>query len=171
MLRLRPFKKQDAKYVLNWIKDEKEFRKWSADRYKDYPATSDDMIDMYESTENTDNFYPMTAFDETEIVGHIILRFTDKEKKNLRFGFVIVNDTKRGFGYGKQMLQLAIKYAFEFLGAEKITLGVFDNNPSAKYCYESVGFQEALMEKDEYFHVLGEDWKCVEMELIAERAG
>lgn len=87
MLRLRPFKKQDAKYILSWIKDEVEFRKWSADRYKDYPAVPNDMIDMYESTEDTDNFYPMTMFDETGIVGHIILRFTDEEKKKI---FVLV---------------------------------------------------------------------------------
>ena len=50
---------------------------------------------------------------------------TDEEKKTLRFGFVIVNDTKRGMGYGKEMLKLAIKYDFDILKVEKITLGVF----------------------------------------------
>lgn len=61
----------------------------------------------------------MTAFDETGVVGHLIMRFTDEEKKTLRFGFVIVNDTKRGMGYGKEMLKLAIKYAFDILKVEK----------------------------------------------------
>lgn len=28
MLRLRPYKKCDAKYIANWIKDEVSFRKW-----------------------------------------------------------------------------------------------------------------------------------------------
>lgn len=68
------------------------------------------------------------------------------------------------------MLQLAAKYAFEFLGAEKITLGVFENNPNAKYCYQSLGFQEILADNTKYYHILGQDWKCIEMELIAERA-
>jgi hypothetical protein len=27
-----------------------------------------------------DNFYPMTAFDENGIIGHLIMRFTDEEK-------------------------------------------------------------------------------------------
>lgn len=49
----------------------------------------------------------------------------------LRLGFVIVDDTKRGKGYGKEMLSLAVKYAFEIFKAEKLTIGVFANNPSA----------------------------------------
>ena len=166
MLRLRPFKNQDAKYILGWIKDEKSFRKWSADRYEHYPAKEEDMIQMYRATEDTDNFYPMTAFDESGIVGHIILRFIDDEKQIIRFGFVIVDDTKRGLGYGKELLRLAIKYADEFLGAEKITLGVFENNQSALYCYKAAGFRENESEQVEYYHIFDEDWKCIEMEYV-----
>lgn len=171
MLRLRPFKNQDAKYILSWIKDEKSFRKWSADRYERYPAKAEDMIQMYRSTEDTDNFYPMTAFDESGIVGHIILRFIDDEKQIIRFGFVIVDDTKRGMGYGKELLRLAIKYADEFLGAKKITLGVFENNQSALYCYKAAGFNVAGLrtnesEQVEYYHIFDEDWKCIEMEYV-----
>ena len=44
-----------------------------------------------------DNFYPMTAFDDSGIVGHLIMRFTDVEKSTLRFGFVIVDDAKRAW--------------------------------------------------------------------------
>ncbi|WP_331654746.1 GNAT family N-acetyltransferase [Anaerosporobacter sp.] len=163
-LRLRPFKKQDAKYILNWIKDEDSFRKWSADRYENYPAKPEDMIALYESTEETDNFYPMTAYDETGIVGHIMLRFVDEKKTVIRFGFIIVDCSKRGMGYGKEMLKLAINYAREFLGAIKITLGVFENNDSAISCYRAVGFKENDSPA-EYYHVLNQDWKCIELEL------
>lgn len=69
--------------------------------------------------------------------------------------------TERGRGYGKEMLRLAIKYAFEILKVEKITLGVFENNMSAYHCYKSVGFQDVELEADEYYHVMDEDWKCV----------
>lgn len=58
---------------------------------------------QYEGLAETDNFYQMTAFDETGVVGHLIMRFLDGEKKVLRFGFVIVDDTKRGKGYGKEL--------------------------------------------------------------------
>lgn len=160
MLKLRPFEKTDAKYILSWIKDEEAFRKWSADRYETYPAKPEDMIQMYEST---DNQYPMTAYDDSGIVGHMTLRVTDDKNSILRFGFVIVDDTKRGMGYGKEMLKLAIWYAQEVLGAAKVTLGVFENNDSAEYCYRAVGFKEMDV-AEEYYHVFGQEWKCLEME-------
>lgn len=164
MLRLRPFKQIDAKTILGWIHTETDFRKWSADRYEQYPAVPDDMIRMYLQTEQTADFFPMTAFDESGVVGHMILRFTDP--KTIRFGFVIVDAAKRGKGYGKAMLQLAIRYAKEFLGAEMITLGVFENNEAARYCYEAVGFREIAMQEEEYFEIQGEKWKCIEMKLV-----
>lgn len=36
-------------------------------------------------------------------------------------------DAKRGMGYGKEMLKLSLKYAFEILKVKKVTLGVFWN--------------------------------------------
>ena len=108
----------------------------------------------------------MTAFDHSGVVGHLIMRFTDEEKKVLRFGFVIVDDSKRGKGYGKEMLSLALKYSFEILKVEKVTLGVFENNLPAYYCYKSVGFKDVIMQHSEYYNVLNECWKCLELEIL-----
>ena len=74
-------------------------------------------------------------------------------------------DDKLEFVYleKKQMLQLAIKKAQQEFGAKKITLGVFDNNPSALHCYESVGF--AVTGTDSY-EIDGEEWTGKEMELV-----
>lgn len=103
-LRLRPYKNCDAKYIVSGIKDEVSFRKWCADRYEKYPISAEDINRQYAACEDADSFYEMTAFDESGVVGHLIMRFTDEEKTVLRFGFVIVDDTKRGRGYGKEML-------------------------------------------------------------------
>ena len=93
------------------------------------------------------------------------MRFTDTEKKVLRFGFVIVDDTKRGMGYGKEMLQLSLKYAFEILKVEKVTIGVFENNPLAYFCYKSVGFKDVQTDSYEYYSFMNEKWKCLELEI------
>ncbi len=37
-MNLRPYKKEDAAKILSWIKNERAFRLWSADRYKNYPC-------------------------------------------------------------------------------------------------------------------------------------
>ena len=91
-----------------------------------------------------------------------MLRYPDPSKPVIRFGFVIVDDQLRGQGYGKLMLQLAIQKAQQEFGAKKISLGVFDNNPLAFHCYESVGFK--VVGVDSYI-IDGEEWTEKEMEI------
>ena len=158
-MQLRPFHQDDAETILSWCKDKQAFRRWSADRYKDFPAQPEEMQKQYEG----DNMYPLTAVVGDKIVGHILLRHPSEDKTMVRFGFVIVDDELRGKGYGKQMLQLAIRKAKDELGALRIMLGVFDNNPIALHCYASVGFQ--VTGTDTYL-IDGEERTGKEMELI-----
>ncbi len=171
-LRLRPYKPSDAQQIVSWIKDERAFHKWCSDRFGAYPITAEDInykyLDCNGDCEEPDNFYPMTLVDECGPVGHLILRYTDKSKSTIRFGFVIVDDSRRGKGYGKKMLQMAIRYAFDMLKAEKITLGVFENNPPAYFCYKAAGFREPSTEKTFMIELLGEQWKCIELEVMRE---
>lgn len=168
-LRLRPYKNCDAKTIVTWCKDEVSFRKWSSDRWESFPITEADMNRKYMDDNGdcieADNFYPMTAFDDNGVVGHLIMRFTDEKKTVLRFGFVIIDDSKRGMGYGKEMLELALKYSFEILKVEKVTLGVFDNNMPAYYCYKAAGFREIEMDEEEKCNICGETWNVLELEI------
>lgn len=171
MLRLRPYKKPDAEYIAGWISDEKQYYQWSADRMKDYPLTAQKLNAYYDEMELLDSIWPMTAIDEEGIPrGQLIMRFLDKEKNDLRFGFIIVDATVRGKGYGKEMLQLAIRYAFDILRVQRVSLGVFANNPVAAYCYASVGLKEGA-EKSRYQVKVtpstGEEvWECIQLELL-----
>lgn len=171
MLRLRPYKPSDAATIIAWCKDETTFRKWTSDRYETFPITEADMnkkyIDNNGDCPEPDNFYPMTAFDESGIVGHLILRFTDTDKTTLRLGFVIVDDAKRGMGYGKEMIALSLKYAFEILKADKVTIGAFENNPPAYHCYKAAGFKDVVGE-EMICELFGEQWKILELALTKE---
>ncbi len=143
---LRPYKKSDTEAILSWCRDEKTFRNWTSDRYDSYPITADDMnykyFDCNGDCAEEDNFYPMTACDDEGIAGHFILRYTGGDPHTLRIGFVIIDDKKRGQGIGKEMITLALNYAFNIAGADKVTIGVFEDNKSAYYCYKSAGFEE-----------------------------
>ncbi len=154
---LRPFINDDAPVILSWITDKSAFRKWSADRYQVYPPTPEDMVAQYAD----DDLFPFTAIDDDgTVVGHIMLRYPEPSGSTVRFGFVIVDNQKRGNGYGKEMLQLAIQMAGQEYGATKITLGVFDNNPSAFNCYRSVGF---IVTGTATYSIDGEEWSGSEM--------
>ena len=158
-MKLRPFSIEDAPVILSWIKDKTDFRKWSADRYSSYPPKPEDMLAQYAN----DNIFPFTAIDDAgKVIGHIILRYPDSSKTVIRLGFIIIDNQLRGKGYGKQMLELAIQKAQRDYKVQKITLGVFDNNPSAIRCYESVGF--TVTGTDTYL-IDGGQWMGKEMEI------
>ena len=166
MLRLRPYKACDAKIITKWLKSEYAFRQWSADRYEKYPITAKDMNLYYDRDKDNEKIWGMTAFDDDEIIGHFTMRFPNQHNlEEIRLGFVIVDDTKRGRGYGKEMLSLAIQYAFDFIKVRKISLGVFENNTVAIGCYKSCGFRIVKLQDVESYQCMGEVWNCIEMEL------
>lgn len=63
------------------------------------------------------------------------------------------------------MLRLALRFAFDILKVQKVTLGVLENNPGAYHCYQVAGFQDAPMDEPEYYHLLGKNVKCLELEM------
>ena len=168
-MKLRPYKPADAQTILSWVRDEETFRKWVTDRYPHYPITAAEMNEKYlehnGDCPEPDNFYPMTAWDETGLLGHMILRFTDAQKETVRFGFVIVDDSRRGAGIGKRMLRMAVAYATHFLKAKRITIGVLENNPGALRCYLGAGFREAEPAEPVYYDLLGQRIRCIELEM------
>lgn len=169
-LRLRPYKEGDAKFIVGWIPDEKSLYQWSADRIGIFPMTAEMLNDYYMQFSGNDRFWQMTACDAKNVpVGHLTMRYVDDILQTLRFGFVIIDDKIRGRGLGKEMLSLAVKYAYEMLKVEKITLGVFANNPNAYYCYLALGFVETIEDKRYQYIINGDQWECIEMELDCSR--
>ena len=166
-LTFRPYKPCDAEAIVRWIRDENTLRLWSSDRFGNFPITADDINRKYRihngDCSQADNFYPFTLCEDGAPVGHLILRYTDPDRKVIRFGFVIVDETKRGKGYGKQLLSMAVKYAHEFLDANKLTLGVFAHNTAACHCYRAVGFTETGL--DYNCEISGQPWRIIEMAL------
>lgn len=169
MLALRPYKPCDAESIVTWCEDEKTFLFWGGAHFGAFPISAQTMNDKYLGNNGDcvepDNFYPMTAFDEDGIVGHLIMRYIKGNKKLLRFGWVIVDSKKRGHRYGSKMIQLALTYAFTILQVEKVTIGVYENNPSAYKCYLSAGFHKSEELPDSFADVLGEKCRIVELEI------
>ena len=169
ILRLRPYKAIDAKVITEWAnKNEEVFFKWSSGLFGAFPMAADTLNDVYQNQnglcKEEDNFYPMVAFDETGVVGQFIMRYIDSNHEVIRFGWVIVDDSKRGKGYGKRMLELGLAYAFQILKAKKVTIGVFENNAPAYACYKSLGFQEIVQDSYRTLNYKGEEWRVIELE-------
>lgn len=162
---LREYKKEDADIIATWIKTEEELYKWSADRIGKFPLLGKYLNENYAPSLGSGKFFPLTALDdEGKIVGHFFIRYPDPDNdKSVRFGFVIVDPDVRGKSYGSKMLRLGIEYAVKNLNVNRIDLGVFDNNPAARRCYEAVGFKEYGERICEF--PVG-TWKCIDMEIM-----
>lgn len=162
-LRLRPYRKNDAEHIVTWCAGEEAFYKWSAGILGEYPITAERFNRAMAARDDSDRYFPFVAVDGSGVVGFFILRQPGDDPDELRFGFVIVDPAIRGKGYGKKMLTLGIRYAFDLYHAKKTGLGVFANNPGAYHCYKSVGFAENGITED--YKIGDETWKCIEMEL------
>ena len=163
MLRLRPYKSCDAEIINSWVQDEGVFMKWGGDRFGEFPISARIIDEKYRLNNGDcaepDNFYPWIVLDEdNKVVGHFIMRYLEGDNKLLRFGWVLVDDSIRGKGYGTRMLRLGLKYAFEILGADKVTIGVFENNELAHHCYLKVGFKDKET-------IQTDSWNIIEMEI------
>lgn len=158
MLKLRPYKSCDAQAIAKWVQDKDVFTVWGGERFGDYPITAEIIDKKYRENNGDcaepDNFYPWTAFDENGVVGHFIMRYINGDKKTIRFGWVVVDSSVRGKGYGTKMLRLGLKYAFEILGAEKITIGVVEKNTRAHQCYKKDGFADTGVTKEERWNII-----------------
>ena len=153
-LQLRPYKSADANIITTWLKSEYLMRQWCADRYERYPVTPDDMNSYHQQYIDGHNSIALTMVDGEEIVGYITLRTPADDLSEQRLGFVIVDDSKRGKGLGKTLVSMAVDYAFCKLEATKVSLGVFENNPAAIRCYESVGFHRVGRQETESYRCL-----------------
>ena len=167
-LTLRPYQPSDAAVITSWLKSEYIMRQWCTDRYEHYPVTPEDMNTYHAKYIDGQRSRALTMTDGDDIVGYITLRAPASNPTEQRLGFVIVNDSKRGCGLGKALVSIAVKYAFEELGAKKVLLGVFENNPSAIHCYEAAGFHRVSLTETESYNCLGETWNCIEMERYSD---
>ena len=155
-LTLRPYRAEDAKSVLTWCTDERAFYQWTAGILGPWPPTEAAFAFV-------EGLTPFIAEAAERPAGFFTLRQPEKTKKELRFGFVILDPALRGRGFGREMLRLGMDYAFQVCGADAVTLGVFENNLQAYRCDRAAGFREVLLSPAETYSVLGEEWPCRDM--------
>lgn len=169
MLRLRPYKQCDAQHIVSWTKDEAAFYFWSFNRLGTYPLSADSLNAYYDKLRGDTRHFEMTLTDEQgKALGHIILRYTDEALTRVRLGFIIVDPLMRGKHYGKAMVKLACRYAFDYLGASAVTLGVFEANTPAINCYKAAGF--SLLPDTSTAEIGGVSHIMLEMEMRAPHA-
>ena len=166
-MRLRPYiANRGFKYISEWIDNERIHAFWCASLLP-YPITQNSFHDLLKKNAID---WAEGAFVATENNGQAIGFFCYSVNPTDNMGFlkfVIVDKSKRGKGYGKEMLDLALQYAFQITGASAVQLNVSSENALAKQCYENVGFVERCVERD-VFKFKDELWSRCNMTILKQ---
>lgn len=139
----------DYEYIEKWLKDERTHALWCANLIP-YPITRER---LKAALEKETNDWGGTAYVVTENDGRQIGFFVYSVNPSSNSGFlkfVVLDNELRGKGYGREMLRLVLKYAFDITGVDSVQLNVFDVNSSARKCYAKLGFVEDNVIRDAF---------------------
>lgn len=101
------------------------------------------------------------------LIGATFLREIDYYNRRATMLAFIGDLPHRNSGFGRQAVNLTLKYGFDYLNLHRISLLVKTYNKQAIGCYEVCGFQEEGILRD-YFYFNGEYHNAYIMSILRE---
>jgi len=74
------------------------------------------------------------------VIGSTGLHAVDHRNRNCSWGIWTAPPDRWGKGYGSETCRLCVRFAFDVLGMEKVSLEVYEGNEGARRAYEKAGF-------------------------------
>ncbi|MBF4486156.1 GNAT family protein [Flavobacterium sp. CSZ] len=159
MIRLEKFDIAFYPQLINSIKNARELMQFAGPEFI-FPLT-EEQIEKSLSDKNRIAFRVVNIANDSTF-GHCEICFKD-EFANLG-RILIMDETLRGKGIGKQIVTLLLEFILENSKQRNIELNVFDFNKSAIKCYEKIGF---VIHPDKKFvrEMDNETWTALNMKL------
>jgi ribosomal-protein-alanine N-acetyltransferase len=168
---LRALTREDLRGpFLTWMDDEEVTRymfcRWRPTRIEEIEAAYDRTIGS-----NADIEFAICCRSKDCIVGVSGLHDIHWLSRQAEFRIMIGDKSAWGRGYGVETAQLLVRYAFEKLNLNRVSLGVNSEDKRAIRCYEKVGFtdegisREAVFRNNRYYDavrmgILRRDYKA-----------
>ena len=122
------------------------------------PLTRKAHLNWLHNRVETGEVAQFVIYDGETAVGSVYLRDIDRDNQKCEYGIFIGDDDCRGKGIGTAAAKLALAYAFEELGLNRVYLRVFADNLGAIKSYEKAGFRyEGTFRQDVMIDGVGED--------------
>lgn len=95
--------------------------------------------------------FRLRTLSDDRLVGYVVLYDIYWNLQTASVGIAIGSAHDRGHGYGRDGLQLILRYAFNELNLYRVALTVLERNTAARALYRSVGFvEEGVMRGSDY---------------------
>lgn len=147
---LRAIERDDLPHYVTWLNDPEVTHHLSLF----LPLNSDDEAGWYEAQRKDDscqNFAIVINKGEAHI-GSVGLMKINYREQNAELGIVIGDKTQWGKGYGREAIQLLLKFAFTEMNLHRVYLRVDAGNTPAIRCYLNCGFIEEGRLRDAVYH-------------------
>jgi RimJ/RimL family protein N-acetyltransferase len=98
-------------------------------------------------------------------IGNCGLHRGRPEDRHAELGIMIGDKDYQSNGYGTDAVMTLVRFAFEQMNLNKVSLGVFEFNERARAVYRKCGFVEEGRAREEYFQD-GRYWDIVRMGVL-----
>lgn len=138
---LRPARPADADEMAPWFVDLTDLATWGGPQVS-FPLTAEQMAAWIAEGANPTPRLCFTLVDaDDRPTGHVQILHDPVERWG-RIGRFGIAPALRGKGFGRALLEYAMRYAFTDLAVEHLVLAVVISNERARRLYLSCGFRE-----------------------------
>ena len=130
---------KDTQIMENWYQDTEFLR--LMDSEPAVPRRMQQLKEWYEKSYSNRYEFIVRLIKTNEAIGFIGFGGIDWAARDAWMGIGLGLRKNWGKGYGTEALLLLLRYGFEQLNLNRISLSVFSNNPRAIRSYEKVGFK------------------------------
>jgi len=164
LVRLRAVEPSDAENLYRWINDREVTQNLMA-RYPYSLAWEEDWAKG--AAKAADFSEARFAIDTLEGVhiGNSGLHNGRPEDRHAELGIMIGEKEYWNRGYGTDAIATLVRFAFEQMNLNKVTLGVFEFNDRAHAVYTKLGFVEEGRAREDYYQD-GRYWDIIRMSIL-----
>jgi UDP-4-amino-4,6-dideoxy-N-acetyl-beta-L-altrosamine N-acetyltransferase len=149
-IRIRAIEEADLSLIASWRSDPSVYEYF----YEYLPISLREQKNWYEKQLNNSNEFNFIVADkDNKPIGTVSIYNIDRRNRKADWGRLIIADSHRGKGFGKESLLLIMQYAFDHLNLHRLYCEVLEDNKKAKNLYELVGFKsEGLLKEGVFKH-------------------
>ncbi|MBR6408072.1 MAG: GNAT family N-acetyltransferase [Clostridia bacterium] len=137
---LREYMHEDIRFIDRWVNDKATTRMLDPNVFT-FPRPLEKTAEFVaENIEHGGPAFVIANVQNGEYIGQIDLHNVNYRHRSAEMGIVIGVSKHRHSGYGTEAIELLLKFAFEEMNLNRISLHVLEYNTSAIACYEKLGF-------------------------------
>jgi RimJ/RimL family protein N-acetyltransferase len=164
LVRLRAVEPIDAENLYRWINDREVTRNLMA-RYPYSLAWEEDWAKgAAKASEFGEARFAIETLDGVHI-GNCGLHNGRPEDRHAELGIMIGEKEYWNRGYGTDAVGTLVRFAFEQMNLNKVTLGVFEFNERAQAVYQKLGFVVEGRAREDYYQD-GRYWDIIRMSVL-----